>query len=246
MGHGSSHRRGSQPPASRHARSSEYYQILIEAVLTLLRDPWNTRAWILQEAFVSADRMLLLFPRNGVDTDKWYLVCNEKSLTEVAINLDMMQDTLQASIFPLMASVQSPTRLPPRPEMSADVARFGSAFFDMTRYFYPRSRDSYGRIGFDTINIRRRCDAATALAYLNRRSLLRVADRIAILANLCGYEQRFNTVALEKTRQSLSLCILVLSIANGDLTLLTPEMYQTPTGSSLGKCADSSYESVLG
>ena len=226
MGRPDRPRRGTSPEVERsNSRFRQtYIEAMAEAVLGLLTDRWNTRAWILQEAFVSADRMLLLFPRNGMNTDGWYLVCNEKCITEVAINLDLIQQGLEASIFPLLA----PT----------DDARSNRVFFDMVRYFYPRSMDTYGRVGVGNFYIRRRCDAATALAYLNRRSLARVADRIAILANLCGYEQRLNTFELEKGQQSLSVSMLALSLANGDLTLLVPEMYRTPAGVLPGKCAN--------
>ncbi|KAH8664370.1 heterokaryon incompatibility protein-domain-containing protein [Xylariales sp. PMI_506] len=234
IGQHNPHRRGTRPSAERYSRARKgYFNDLCEAVFGLLFDRWNTRAWILQEAFVSADRMFLLFPRNEVNTEGWHLVCNEKSMSEVAVNLDMIQHTLEGKVFPLLNMVQTSEQgEAPRSDNSTKGFLTPKVILDVARYFYPRAMDSYGRIGVGSVNIRRRCDAAAALAYLNRRQLFRVADRIAIFANLCGYEERLNTVELEKSGHSLSLCILALSVANGDLSLLAPEMYKIPSGYS--------------
>ncbi len=228
-------RRGAPPSLERYSRSrTGFTKDLIEAVSRLLDDRWNTRAWIFQEACVSADKMLLLFPRNELEnTDGWFLVCNEKSMTEIAINLDMMQKTFEAAFFPLLGAQRALRG--PGEGASTDNSLKVEELLESARYFYPRPMDSPGRVGVGSFGTRRRCDAATALSYLKRRHLLRVADRIAILANLCKYEHRFNTVELEKSQQSLSLCILALSITNGDFSLLAFEMYKTPQDHPIGQ-----------
>lgn len=72
---------------------------------------------------------------------------------------------------------------------------------------------------------RRTCNAATALTFLKSRFNSCPADRVAIVANLCDYEVRLNTVELGKRFKSLSTCILALALMNGDLSLLTPESF---------------------
>ncbi|RSL64479.1 hypothetical protein CEP54_004704 [Fusarium duplospermum] len=80
---------------------------------------------------------------------------------------------------------------------------------------------------------RRTCSAAVALTYLKLRGLLRVPDKLAILANMCDYHVRFNTIELEKTQDSLSACVLALSVINNDFSLLVPELYRAPSNMPL-------------
>lgn len=55
------------------------------------------------------------------------------------------------------------------------------------------------------------------------------------MANLCGYHLRLNTVELDKTQPSLAVCTLVLAIANGDFSLLIPQIYHLPQSNVLGR-----------
>jgi hypothetical protein len=84
------------------------------------------------------------------------------------------------------------------------------------------------------LNHKRTCSAAVAVTYLRLRDLERVADKLAIVANLCDYHLRLNTTELEKTQPSLSVCILVLAVANGDFSLLIPQIYRLPQDKVLG------------
>lgn len=77
---------------------------------------------------------------------------------------------------------------------------------------------------------RRTCNASVALSFLKHRDNDGVADRRAILANLCGYSLRLNTVELERSQSRLSVCTFALNIANGDFSLLSPESYHIPRG----------------
>ena len=64
------------------------------------------------------------------------------------------------------------------------------------------------------------CNAAQALTFLSNRFNSFFPDRLAILANLCDYEYRINTEALELPNSSFSICCLKLAIVNGDMSLL--------------------------
>ncbi|KAK7423534.1 hypothetical protein QQX98_000992 [Neonectria punicea] len=126
MGHGFPVRRG-RPPVKRHRQVN--LEVMRDVLSKIVNDRWNTRAWILQEAFASSKNMILLFPRPS------------------AVDL---------------------------------------------------------------------------------RGLFRVADKLAIVANMCDYHIRLNTTELEKTQKSLATSILALAALNGDFSLLVPQMYKTP------------------
>lgn len=61
--------------------------------------------------------------------------------------------------------------------------------------------------------------AAEAALILATRSSLAVSDRLAIAANLCGYQVRLDTMQLEALGYDLAACLLCLSLLNGDLSL---------------------------
>ncbi|KAJ0268027.1 hypothetical protein COL940_013786 [Colletotrichum noveboracense] len=228
-GAASPRRRGAAPVRKPRPPMQHFANDLIAAVFALVSDRWTTRAWVLQESFVSADRMILLFPRPPeTDVTGWWLICHEKSLSETAVSILMLQDALENHVLPYLTPLLSS---PPSDPSSSSPMGMAVALFERVRFFYPRAIDNDSRIGLGAdFWERKRCDAATALAFLNQRDLFRVADRVAILANLCGYEQRLDTVELENGGYGLSHCLLALALLNGDLSLLVPEMYKTPDG----------------
>lgn len=77
--------------------------------------------------------------------------------------------------------------------------------------FHPGEPVKATTISAGTSKPRRTCNAAVALTFLKLHNLLRVPDKLAILANMCGYHVRFNTIELEKTQDSLSACVIALS-----------------------------------
>jgi hypothetical protein len=78
---------------------------------------------------------------------------------------------------------------------------------------------------------RRTCSAAMAMPFLRVLDLWQPADKLAILANMCDHDLRLNTEALAETQASLATCLLALSLANGNFSLLVPHLYP-----SLGHC----------
>ena len=194
---------------------------LAEALSIVAMDRWNTRAWIFQEAFASAGSMILLFPRaKEVAVKGWSLICQDLSFTDMAIRLDILQKCLKqsAGFFTPKPGNSLSVRLP---EWAETLKRLD--------WFQPEPQ------GYHFVNIwiggsktRRTCNAAVAWSFLKRRENYRVADKLAILANLCDYSLRLNTVELDKSQNVLSVCILALAIANGDLSLLSPDSYHIP------------------
>ena len=208
---------------------------LAEALSIVAMDRWNTRAWIFQEAFASAGSMILIFPRaKEVAVKGWSLICQDLSFTEIAIRLDILQKCMKQSVgfFTRKPGNSLPVRLP---DWAETLKRLD--------WFQPEPR------GHHLFNFyiggsknRRTCNAAVAWSFLKYRENDRVADKLAILANLCDYSLRLNTVELEKSQNILSVCIFALAIANGDFSLLSPELYHTPHGLHFGMFVQTVHE----
>ena len=215
------------PRPLRNCRSLKL-ESLAEALSMVAMDRWNTRAWILQEAFASAGRMIILLPRaKGIAIKGWSMVCHDLSLTEIGIRLESLQRCV----------MESAALLRSRPLAS----RLGSAFsvklpkwaetLERLAWLHPEPSGFHRfRFGLDNIKPRPTCNAAVALSFLKHRDNDRVADRLAILANLCDYSLRLNTWELERSQSRLSVCVLAMTIANGDFSLLSPESYRIPHG----------------
>ncbi|KAK5315908.1 hypothetical protein LTR70_006550 [Exophiala xenobiotica] len=77
--------------------------------------------------------------------------------------------------------------------------------------------------GFADPDYRQTCNAAQALTYLQPRMNGRVADRLAILGNLCNYPLRLDTNMVENLGYGFSICAFALSVCNGDLSLTKAE-----------------------
>ena len=196
---------------------------LAEALSMIAMDRWNTRAWILQEAFASGGNMILLFPRaKEMAVRGWSLICHDLSLTEIGIKLDILQRCIKQSVglFTPKPDSSIPIKLPEWIEALKRLTWFQPE--TSTRHMF--------NFWINDAKPRRTCNAAVAMSFLEHRDNDRVADRLAILANLCDYSLRLNTVELEKSQGRLSVCVLALAIANGDFSLLSPESYHIPRG----------------
>lgn len=221
-----------------------------ETVSMVVNDKWNTRAWVLQEAFASSGNMLLLFPKaDKVDLRGWMMICHEASRSELAIRLDTIQSCIAVCgrmIQPLLSrALNTDTGKNNRPGRQRRKARGKKqkdpdpeeirVTMQRIRFFHPSAPNSGGSFWANGSKNKRTCSAAVALTYLRLRDLERVADKLAIVANLCGYRLRLNTVELDETQPSLAVCTLVLAIANGDFSLLIPQIYHLPQSKVLGR-----------
>ncbi|RYC56032.1 hypothetical protein CHU98_g10176 [Xylaria longipes] len=216
--------------------------VMYEALSMIVNDKWNTRAWILQEAFASSGNMILLFPRvENADVARWLLICQELSQSELAIQLDVVQRCLEAChhlVRPLILQALQGKPAKRRRRRGKERRLLGQKEEIQTtmrrlRFFHPRHLSHPWTFWTNNSKPRRICNAATALSYLQTRDLLRVVDKTAIVANICGYDFRVNASKLEETQNSLATCIVALSIANGDFSLLVPQLYRVPEAGSL-------------
>ena len=197
--------------------------------------------------------MILLFPRrNDVDVRGWLFICHEPSQSELAIRIEAIQSCFELlesvpehalldDLNQLMENTRAEQANQPLPDKKTDEQNH-KAHCDKARetlkrmeLFHPGAPK--GSRSFRILNLHRRrfCSAAVALTYLQTRGLLRVADKLAIVANLCDFNVRLNTIELEKTQTSLTTCVLALSLTNGDFSLLVPHMYQQPETRNIGE-----------
>lgn len=190
---------------------------LCEALTKVTEDPWCKRAWILQEAFASAGKIVVLFPcSRKVVRDRLYLVCHEQSFTELCIDLRVLHSRLR----------QAAQHLSGNPPANFPIDQF----LDRLTWFQP-AVPLTSRYDITMGGNRRKdpCNAAVAVSFLRHRDNGIVSDRLAIVANLCEYELRLDGSALEASQPSLALCMVALAVMNGDLSLLTPDVHSPVT-----------------
>ena len=148
--------------------------VVYEALSMIVNDKWNTRAWILQEAFASSGNMMLLFPRlENVDVAHWLLICHKLSQSELAIQLDVIQRCLETCyqlMQPLISQVlqdrliklsrriggrKEKHLLGQRKDIQTTVKRF--------QFFHPRQQNHQSTYWVNNLKPRRVCNAATSL-----------------------------------------------------------------------------------
>jgi len=207
--------RGKPPATPRHPQTLEF-QNVAETLELVVGDRWNTRAWILQEAFASAGSIVMLLPKSSrVRSHDFGLLCHEKSPpSEICVDFYILFTCLK-----LAAGLIERAR--PDERTLSETLHKGSWLHPE----FPKTSIVEWSIGGS--KQRDTCSAAMALAFLRYRENTVVSDRLAIIANMCGYEKRLDTMGLEKSGNvsSLAVCVLALSIMNGDFSLLTPELH---------------------
>ena len=203
----------------------------------IANDQWCTRAWILQEAFSAGPGMGLLFPcASSVDVRGFRFVQSRVSQNDLLITLDTIQLLFERSI-PLLSSTLRGGSIGTKDAETGTGE--GDSQFTLRRikFLQPqmlsRFREIVQTAGDSVHGSIRTCGAATALSLLRYRELSVLADKVAIVANMCGYHVRLHAEELEKGQKSLAACILALSLANSDFSLLVPEMYLAPRDNTI-------------
>ena len=198
---------------------------LAEALELILSDPWFTRAWILQESLTGAAQMMLQLKcdphlEKGDILESMFGLSNEYLEIELTQLHTYLSTWLPNTVDGLVADSSSGH------EISNRLYRVMGDWFGMVPPIFPLDHQHEP-------NLRLACNAAAAVSYLNRRKNTIVADRIAIMANLCGYDIRLNPTELDRLGFNFSLCAFVLSIINGDMSML--QGYVHPMSNVSGK-----------
>ncbi|CAN9145611.1 unnamed protein product [Alternaria alternata] len=237
----------------------QYCKHVMDFLHETSQDRWYTRAWVIQEAICAGLKLMLAFRRSpglsysqkfryGYEAERDHrphhslddhergldstLVC--MTLNEFWRILDVMQNLLTRD-FSVMGSMlvhfgSSPPELYPGARSVLQAAqrlhprtvRANSPFMNITMY----TEGAYGKR--PTIN------AAGALTLLKDRECYFESDRLAIIANMCDYDFRLDTKAINDNCPSLRLAILALALNNSDLSLLAPETYPPPNKTYTG------------
>lgn len=214
------------------AGMSEIADPLLEVLETLMKDRWTTRAWILQESFSAGQNMVLLIKRgSGIRESDTEWSSHFVSSDEVAMDFNRFLNCITFARWFFAIRSQNTT---------ADSAAFSSRIKELMNrisWFHPiSSHSARHEVSFrPELRSRIMCSAAMALSFLRMRFNSYLPDRLAILANLCDWDVRLDTKEIEKNHQSLSNCIFVLAILNGDHSLLYPEVYDKIVLTSNGK-----------
>ncbi|KAI9696662.1 MAG: hypothetical protein M1820_008036 [Bogoriella megaspora] len=183
---------------------------LADALDLILSDPWFTRAWILQESLTGAAQMTLQMkcdPRldKGAYLEPMYGSSSEYLEIELTQLHTYLSTWLPTTVEDMVADclIEQP--------IASRLERIMEKWFGVLPPQVPLDHDSSRRLA---------CNGAAAISYLNRRQNTVIADRIAIMANLCNYHKRLDSVELDLLGYNFSLCAVVLSIMNGDISIL--------------------------
>ncbi|KAI1461663.1 hypothetical protein F4805DRAFT_453547 [Annulohypoxylon moriforme] len=182
-----------------------------EAVLTLLNkitsNYWWTRAWPFQEDYKASVYMMLLIPHNR-DLER------------------RKRDAIDEDEQPLLGDIEGEIAIG-----SATFRRRATEFCLKYRKV-SKDKDTCDRIlraapkynvllkeespppGFGSIS---RSMSPTILSDIASRDIGKESDRLAIMANCCGYNTRLDTNSLNSGSSSLSLSILALYLLNGEI-----------------------------
>lgn len=190
---------------------------LAEILELICSDAWFTRAWILQESTSAGSEMTLLIRCAPQLQRTDYFAGGSDHYFEVALfQLHILLSSWLPTTVEAMAEDIGG-------ELHNRILRVMDRWFGMTP---PASFSEYNP------DMRLACNATEAIYLLSKRQNTIVADRLAILANLCNYEVRIDSNELDRLGYNFSICAFVLSILNGDISLLNgyAEMMQGKRG----------------
>lgn len=219
----------------------------------LTSDAYYTRAWIVQESLSAGDKMCLVLPKAPGVSDPFgadpYLANKRahgwrRMSTNIHIPVHLFKDILAAARFlidpPFVrygdALVAMNGSVLPVSDLDMTETRDRARHILPKAYsLHPHPPKSVHISGILTAHgsgidgPRQSCDTATALTLLKSRGCFRVEDRVAIVANMCGFDIRLNTFTLAQKCPSLRLAIFAQAFLNADYTIFVPELYRSPS-----------------
>lgn len=179
---------------------------IAEQILALLQhitsDQWWSRAWIFQEDYVSSMQMWLLVRHSSdvqLEPDSEF----GNIPGELVINCVDFRTT--ATQF-ILAYRQTLAEDDFRHSTCNNILERAGKYNILLRH---GQLDSNGKI--------RRAMSPTVFADVLKRRVTEPLDLLAITANCCDYETRIDTEQLKGSESSLSLCMLVMYLLNGEI-----------------------------
>lgn len=222
--------------------SSHGLRDIIDFLEQVKNDRWYTRAWVVQEAISAGANLALTFRRGpgvvfrpkarvpnrrrGLPMHSLELLPRELSSEVVCIMVHEFQHIVQTARLLLRQGDWNSTGRYWAPNLQNASARDTvSAAENLHPIFQGPSSAVLAVTGAGIFGPRPTVDAAGALTLLGTRECYRPEDRMAIMANMCGYEYRLNSRTVAEQCESLRVALLALSLINGDFSLLVPEVY---------------------
>lgn len=223
------------------------FEALLDFLDQVSQDRWYERAWVVQEALSAGSRLILVFqrasgiyypsffrqetqrfgaPRHSLDREERGLESQVLCIPVTEFR-ELIKTTKQVVGRIMFQSFDgSPASLQPSPGNER-----AQATLKRVEKLHPALVTGDGLpnrwsvMHSSGIAKQDKVEAAGALTLLRTRGCRDVRDRIAIMANMCGYDVRLDTNAVERQCKSLRVALLALSILNGDFSLLVPEVY---------------------
>lgn len=215
---------------------------IIDFLEHVKNDRWYTRAWVVQEAISAGANLALTLRRGpgiicrpqpripnhrrGLSMHSLELIPRQLPSEVVCIMVHEFQHIVQTAKVLLRQREWHSTERYWRPSSQNDSAYDTVSEAERLHpLFQSHSPALFAVAGSGMFGSRPTVDAAGALTLLRTRECYRPEDRMAIMANMCGYEYRLNSRTVAEQCGSLRIALLALSLINGDLSLLVPEVY---------------------
>jgi hypothetical protein len=182
--------------------SKEIVREVLDVLTTITNDVWWTRAWIFQEDYLAGNKMWLII-RHDCRLQKPLVHNKLGSLRgEVVVRSDELKT--YATLF-CLACCNAMRKDPRIIEQSMGVLKKVAKYNILYKYQHAKAINAEESM---TIRI---------LDDLDRRASKVRTDLLPIVANVCAYDVRLATTGYGFNKKSLSLSILALCVANGEL-----------------------------
>lgn len=194
-------------------------------------DQWFERSWIFQESTAAYATMLLIKYSDGLDITRWKHLGSSPGEIEVPhCALRLVICKLKAAFENYLRETLFLARRDPRATPSARTGGLSSDDRARIDTLGPRLKvtktigEYFANFVLHTVGQgvhgpRHICTALEACRSLAHRENSNVADRLAIISNLCNFHIRLESKRLTELGYGLSACVLCVSLLNGDLSL---------------------------
>jgi hypothetical protein len=188
--------RGSEDeyPRLKYSTMSHESLGIFDVLVHLHIDRWWTRAWIFQEEYLSSTFMQILIRR-----EPGLVARHRFGSVQGEICLNAVEFRTQATLFLLAFKW----------EAHRNFAKKCTAMLKTFGRYYIQYRFQH--------DAKKKAMSPRIFADMQRRNVDREFDRLPIIANSCNYATRFASQEMSKGEHGLKLCLLTMSLLNGEL-----------------------------
>lgn len=218
--------------------------IILDFLDKIKNDRWYSRAWVIQEAISAGDNLCLVFRRGPgvVAQTKARMPTRRSGLPKHTLETmwrGLPSEVVCIIVHELRYIVQAARRFIQENSFTTGTngifrdgkIRPGESIVAAAETLHPtfwkpkHKNFNFGVVGGTSFGIRPTVDAAGAMTLLKTRGCYHNEDRVAIMANMCGYEHRLNPKVIAEDCHSIRVALLSLALMNNDFSLLVPEAY---------------------